>query len=58
MLTLLKAKKVKGKILKHSCVFFRIADYEIEKENLTIDVQPEEGKEVKQIDFEADARQD
>jgi|TARA_R110002020_G_scaffold2982_1_gene13754 hypothetical protein len=55
---ILKAKKVKGKILKHSCVFFRIADYEIEKENLTIDVQPEEGKEVKQIDFEADARQD
>ena len=33
---------------------WKIKDYKLDPENLTIDVVPEKGKEVQQIDFEAD----
>lgn len=50
----LKAKKNKGKVGSKSCVSWKIKDYKLDPENLTIDVVPEKGKEVQQIDFEAD----
>jgi hypothetical protein len=51
---ILKAKKNKGKVGNKSCVSWKIKNYKLDPENLTIDVVPEKGKEVQQIDFEAD----